>query len=133
MDVHGTWKRTYGAARFLHLQAPRTHTSTHPLTPSHKHVRAHNPGLRSHLARFHYARLSGRYAHPPPCALCHLYMIFWVIITAIRPSSLSLFHFLFIGRLAASLRSSLFSALCSAGLYNREARQKRRAVGTACH
>lgn len=116
---------------FCIYKPPYTHI--HPLTPSHKHICAHNPGLASHLARFHHARLSGRYAHPPPCTFCHLYMIFWVIITAIRLSSLSLFHFLFIGRLAASLRSSLFSALCSAGLYNREARQRRRAVGTACH
>lgn len=100
---------------FLAFIPQCTHPPPRSLSRTYTHVHKHDSGPRSHLARFHYARLSGRHASPPPHARCHLYMIFWVIITAIRPSSLSLFHFLFIGRHAASLCSSLFSALCSAG------------------
>lgn len=90
--------------------------------------------LYLHLPHFHYKGLSGWHGCPPPShALCHLYIIFWVIITAIRPSSVSLFHFLLIGSPVVSVCLSLLAALFCAGLYNREPRQRRREAGTACH
>lgn len=90
--------------------------------------------LYLHLPHFHYEGLSGWHGCPPPShALCHLYIIFWVIITAIRPSPVSLFHFLLIGSPVVSVCLSLLAALCCAGLYNREPRQRRREAGTACH